>query len=227
MFDNSVFLAVNAFARQTPWLHGFLLGYADEGFLSFAVLMVAGWWLARRAADVRRMAAALWTPIATLLAVAVNQPLVALFHEPRPFVAYHHILVLGHHGADPGFPSDHATMAGAAAAGLFLVSRRLGAFTAFAALLMAFARVYVADHYPRDVAAGLVLGAVVCLLGFLVLRRLLVRLVEWLAGTRVRPLVLCRRAYPVYVPQSSASSSSAPGSSAVADSSGSSSARIR
>lgn len=194
VFDSGWFLVVNAFARQTPWLHGFLLGYANDGVVLFALLMLTGWWLARRAADVRRMAAALWTPVGTLAAVAVNQPLVALFHEPRPFVAYHHILVLAHHNADPGFPSDHATMAGAAAAGLFLVSRRLGLLTGLAALLMAFARVYVADHYLRDVAAGLVLGVVVALVGFLAVHRLLVWFVAWLARTPVRPLVVRRQA---------------------------------
>lgn len=194
VFDSGLFFAVNAFARQTPWLHGLLLGYANYGVVVFAVLMLVGWWLARRAADLGRMAAALWTPLGTLLAVAVNQPLVALFHEPRPFVTYHHVLVLAHHSADPGFPSDHATMAGAAAVGLFLVSRRLGAVTAVAALLMAFARVYVADHYPHDVAAGLVLGAVVCLVVFLAVRRLLIWLVAWLARTPVRPLLVRRQA---------------------------------
>lgn len=194
MSDTGLFLAVNEFARQTPWLHAFLLGYANDGVVLFALLMLAGWWLARRASDIRRMAAALWTPVATLLALAVNQPLVALVHEPRPFVAQHGILVLAHHSVDPGFPSDHATMAGAAAAGLFLVSRRLGLFTALAALLMAFARVYVADHYPQDVAVGLVLGAVVCLVGFLVVRRLLVWLVARLVRTPARPLLVRRQA---------------------------------
>jgi membrane-associated phospholipid phosphatase len=60
---------------------------------------------------------------------------------------------------DFSFPSDHATVAGAVAAGLFLVNRRLGLIAIIAALAMAFARVYVGAHYPGDVAAGLVLGA--------------------------------------------------------------------
>ena len=65
------------------------------------------------------------------------------------------ILVLAHRSADFSFPSDHAVMAGAVAAGLWFVSRRLGIIAAIAAVVMAFARVYIAAHYPQDVAAGL------------------------------------------------------------------------
>src|SRR6266545_4046605 len=54
-----------------------------------------------------------------------------------------------------------ATMAGAVAVGLWIVHRRLGIVAAMAAVLMAFTRVYIAAHYPADVAAGLLLGGVV------------------------------------------------------------------
>jgi membrane-associated phospholipid phosphatase len=64
-------------------------------------------------------------------------------------------------------------MAGAAAAGLWLVSRRLGAVATVAAVVMAFARVYIAAHYPWDVVGGLLLGAAVSLLGWALLHRLL------------------------------------------------------
>jgi undecaprenyl-diphosphatase len=50
------------------------------------------------------MAAALWAPAATLVAVGVNQPIVALVDEPRPYTALPHILVLADRSADPSFP---------------------------------------------------------------------------------------------------------------------------
>ena len=68
------------------------------------------------------------------------------------------------------------------AAGLLLFSRSLGLVAAAAAVLMAFSRVYVAAHYPWDVLAGLALGALVAVVGWLLLRRLLVALVAWLRG---------------------------------------------
>jgi len=60
---------------------------------------------------------------------------------------------------DPGLPSDHAVMAGAATVGLWLVHRRLGALAASAAVVMGFARVYVGAHYPKYVLVGFMLGA--------------------------------------------------------------------
>jgi undecaprenyl-diphosphatase len=182
---------VNAFARDTGWLHAPVLAYASYGVVLFGLLLVTGWWLARDHGP-RAMAAALWAGAATLLAVALNQPLVRHFHEARPYTTHPHLLVLAHRSTDGSFPSDHAVMAGAAAAGLWLVDRRLGAVATVAAAVMAGARVYIAAHYPHDVLAGLVVGAAVALLGWAILRRLLTRLVEALTGTALRPLLASR-----------------------------------
>ena len=151
---------VNEFARDTGWLHAPLLAYASYGVLLFGLLLVLGWWLARDRGP-RVMAAALWAGAATLLAVAVNQPLVRSFHEARPYTVHPHLLVLAHRSSDGSFPSDHAVMAGAAAAGLWVVDRRLGVVATVAAVLMAGSRVYIAAHYPHDVVVGLVVGAAV------------------------------------------------------------------
>ena len=187
--NTSLFLSVNNFARATPCLHGPLSLFANDGIVVFAGLLVAGWWIARRDGDPTRMTAALWAALGTLLAVAVNQPLVALVNEQRPYDALTGILVLATPTTDPGFPSDHATMVGAVAAGLFMVSRKLGV-VALAALLMAFSRVYIAAHYPLDVAAGLLLGAGATLAGWVLLGRVLIRVVERAESTRLRPLLV-------------------------------------
>jgi undecaprenyl-diphosphatase len=100
-----------------------------------------------------------------------------------------HVVLLVPASADPSFPSDHATMAGAVAAGLWLVSRRLGVVALAAAMLMAFARVYVGAHYPIDVVVGLVFGAVVVLAGSVPTRPLLIVLVGVVARSPFRPLI--------------------------------------
>jgi len=172
--DAGDFLLVNRFARRTHWLHGFMTAYAGFlGITTLALLLLAGLWLSRRRGDPRALAAAVWAGIGGLVAVAVNQPIVAAVAERRPFTSIPHVLLLVPHAADYGFPSDHATLAGAAAAGLCLVERRLGVAAWAAAVLLAFARVYVGVHYPHDVAAGLALGAAVVLLGWLVARPML------------------------------------------------------
>jgi membrane-associated phospholipid phosphatase len=183
-------LAINAFARSTPWLQPLMQFYATAGgFVVFAELMLAGWWLARRRPNLGAVAAALWTPVGMLLALAINQPISAMFAERRPYLMYPNLLSMAQHSLAPGFPSDHAVLAGAVTATLFLVSRQLGCWTALAAALMAFARVYIAEAYPSDVLIGLLLGAVISLVGYLVVRVVLVRLLRMADPTIFRPLI--------------------------------------
>ena len=181
---DALFGEVNELARDTPWLHGPAVAFANFGIVLFALLLLAGWWFAR-GQSARAMAAALTAPLSTLVAVAINQPIISHVAEARPYVAHPHILLLVSASADPSFPSDHATMAGAVAAGLWLVSWRLGLVTSALALLMAVTRVYVGAHYPQDVVAGLALGAVVALVVWLILRIPMTRLVESLRQTRL------------------------------------------
>jgi membrane-associated phospholipid phosphatase len=177
--DDRLMLAVNSLARHTGWLHAPVLFYASYGVVLFAALLLAGVLLARRRST-RDLAAAGWACLATLLAVVLNQPVGHLFAEARPYAAHPGLLRLADPTRDFSFPSDHAVMAGAVAAGLLLVSRRLGMVAVAAAVLMAFARVYIAAHYPWDVLAGLALGAAVAVVGWVLLRRPLISLVGWL-----------------------------------------------
>ena len=66
---------------------------------------------------------------------------------------------------DWSFPSNHATMAGALAVTTLLLSRRLGLVALPLAVLAAFSRVFVGVHYPHDVVAGVLLGALVAATG--------------------------------------------------------------
>lgn len=80
----------------------------------------------------------------------------------RPFV-----LGLGQqwldHSAGPGFPSMHATMAAAWAAGLtaFAPLQRRWVWATVCipiALAIAFSRVYLGVHFPSDIALGILIG---------------------------------------------------------------------
>jgi undecaprenyl-diphosphatase len=187
------FRDVNDFAKQTSWLHGVLSSYATYGVELFGGLLVVGYLVARSSGSLSRVASALWAAGGMGVAIALNQVVAHAADEPRPFVALPNVLTLVHHSADPGFPSDHAVMAGAVAAGLYFVSRLLGWIASAAAILIAFARVYIGVHYPQDVLAGLALGAVVVLLLGLLLRPALLWLLTVMARSPLRLVVTSHR----------------------------------
>lgn len=188
--NTALFEQVNSLAVATPWLHQLMLGYATYGVAIFALLLLAGWWSARRSADSQSVAVSVTAGIGTLLAVAVNQPIVDTVAERRPYSTLPGILVLVHRSSDFAFPSDHAVMAAAAATGLLFVSLRLGLLAWGAAVLIGFARVYIAAHYPADVAAGFAVGVAVAVLVRAVAVRPLARAVAALGDTRLRPVLL-------------------------------------
>lgn len=179
--DDRLLMSVNAFARHTPWLQAPMLGYATYGVLLFGALLLLGL-LSTRHDVSRRLAASGWAALATLISLALNQPLGHLFHEARPYATHPQMLRLADVTTDFSFPSDHAVMAGAVAARLLMVNRRLGVLASILAALLAFARVYIGAHYPWDVVAGLALGAIVAVGGWWALHRPLTALTQWLRG---------------------------------------------
>lgn len=187
--DGGDFRVINDFARDSGWLHGFMADYATWGVALFALFLAGGWWIARSRRDVAALAAVVWAGLGTLVAVWVNQFIGHTVAEARPYNSLPHVLVLIARSHDFSFASDHATMAGAVAAGLLYVDRRLGVAAWCAAIVLAFARVYVGVHYPHDVIAGLGLGAAVIVVGRIVAQPLFRVILTRLVATPLRPLL--------------------------------------
>lgn len=189
MSNDDLFRAINGLARHTSWLNTPARAFATSGgILLFGVLLFVGWWVARGHGPAV-MAAAIWAPVGVVLATVVNRPVTEALGWPAPSESTPHIVMLLHRTADTTSPSTHATLAGACVIGLYLVRERLGLVALIAALLLGLARVYVGLHYPSDAVAGLVLGAVVSGIGFVLFKGLLVQLVTRLRTTPLRPLV--------------------------------------
>ncbi|NNN03463.1 MAG: phosphatase PAP2 family protein [Acidimicrobiaceae bacterium] len=196
LVDTRIFRWVNQLAVSTPALHASAAWYAVYGIGLFAlVLLVTLWWA--RAGSPRALASALWAGVGTIVVVGLNQIVVAGVHRLRPYWALSHVEVLVARTHDFSFPSDHAVTAGAVAAGVWLVARRMGSLplrrlalvTILAALLLAADRIYVGVHYPGDVVAGLAEGALLMVTGEWLSRRPLEDLVTNLRRSRLRVLV--------------------------------------
>jgi membrane-associated phospholipid phosphatase len=189
--DDGWYRGMTAFAQYTGWLQPIMVAYTILGLVALGALVALGWWTARRAANRAALAAVLWTGIATCVSVALGLGLKQVFAETRPCLALAHVTTVQPcpGPTDYSFPSDHATVATALAAGIYLVNRRLGALAAILALLEGFSRVYLGQHYPHDVAAAIVLSTLVVFAGWPLARRPLTRLLERLEGTVMRPLL--------------------------------------
>jgi undecaprenyl-diphosphatase len=160
--DGSAYLDVVHTAQHAPvWLDRLISGYSTYGLALSAGLMLLGWWHARRH-DQERAVQALAVPLITLGAFAVSSLLKLVVREDRPCQSLHVVTLEACPApGDWSFPSNHATLAAAAAVALWFVSRRLGLAATAVALTMATSRVWVGAHYPHGIAAGLADGVVV------------------------------------------------------------------
>jgi membrane-associated phospholipid phosphatase len=191
--DGSLYRWFNRLADRTSWAHGVAKFYANNGIVVFGVLIVLVYVLAWRHDDHHGVAAAVWSGGAALVALLVGQLVGGPIDRARPYETMSNVHVLIDRTTDFSFPSDHALVAGAVAVGLLFADRRWGIVACVAAFLMALARVYVGAHYPGDVAAGLVFGAVVAVAGGYLLVPVLSRAVDRLVRTPLRPLFSARR----------------------------------
>ncbi|WP_042404898.1 phosphatase PAP2 family protein [Streptacidiphilus carbonis] len=188
--DGSLFTSITNFARDTKWLNTPVALWTNAGLGVFAVLMLMGWWNARRR-DTRTMTLALATPVAVVVAFAVAEVAKKLVAEVRPCYSLPHDYFVGACPApsDYAFPSGHTTVAAATVAALFLLDRRLSAIAAAFALLEGFTRVYVGAHYPHDVIGAALIALPLAYLASLVLGRIAVPLVARLRTGVLQPVL--------------------------------------
>ncbi|MFE2884229.1 phosphatase PAP2 family protein [Streptomyces graminifolii] len=189
--DGEAYTDVVDSAHHAPsWLDGAVSTWSTYGLAVFAVLMVVGWWRARRVGAEAAMTA-LAVPVVVVVAFGIDSLLKSAVRETRPCRSLRVVTLEACPApGDWSFPSNHATIAAAAAVALFFVSRLLGAVAAVAALAMALSRVWVGVHYPHDVVAGVAVGALLAFGAMALLRRRPESLARRITAGRLRPLLV-------------------------------------
>ncbi|WP_405797512.1 phosphatase PAP2 family protein [Streptomyces sp. NBC_01506] len=168
--DVSLLYDINGLAKSAPgWFDRGMEFVGEYGIMLALVLLALWcWWSVRRRGSaedsVAAVAGLLWAPLAAGVALLVNIPIREFVGRDRPFVDHRGLDVLVAGKTDFSFVSDHATMAMALGAGIFVAHRGFGLAAIGLALVEGFSRVYMGVHYPTDVIGGFALGTAVVLL---------------------------------------------------------------
>ncbi len=156
-FDLALFAWMSAGSSPNPWLLAFMSKLAQNGpLLCVAILAVIAW--RKPSLRIYLLATLAACGVASLLA----QALATAIDLPRPFMLGLSPDYIAH-GARGAMPSAHATVMFTMAFAL-LFRRGLRSWGLAAAAVAAgtgFARVFVGVHFPFDIVAGLLLGALI------------------------------------------------------------------
>lgn len=168
--DLQLFRLINNLAGRNAFLDSLARLLVNEYFLTttMALILVIFWFEGQdRDQRERNQRAILRALVALLLANIILKLCNLIYFRPRPFVD-HEVNLLFYHPTDSSFPSNPATVGFSVAIAIWLYNRRLGASLLVLATLFGLSRIYCGVHYPLDVIAGALLGA---LSAYLVVRK--------------------------------------------------------
>lgn len=146
--------AINGLAGSVDWVDSVMKFASNYAVPVFAVVLLLMWFFGKEYTKTT----VVYSAISGVVGIIINVIISKIYFEPRPFVTHDDINVLVEHASDASFPSDHTTGALALAFAIALRNKKLGFIMMIFALLTGFSRIYIGNHYPGDVLAGIVVG---------------------------------------------------------------------
>jgi undecaprenyl-diphosphatase len=171
--DEAAFYAING-AAGSPALDTLMLVLSARATWAVIGVALVGAALWRRRGDLLRLVLAIGLAIA-LADLVTYQVLKPTFARERPC---HQLvgqirLLQPSCGSDYGFPSNHAANGMAIATAVAVVTRHRSALVvALIAALVGLSRIYLGAHFPGDVLAGFVVGALIGVAAAWLVRRI-------------------------------------------------------
>lgn len=165
-FDGAVFELLGCISRRSQDFDLFVCQISNNDLIKGGILAALLWWCWGRQAERQDGLPAMRMLVGALIAVAMGRILqMVLPYRMRPMHADLPELTLPH-GVDTAglvgwssFPSDHAVLFFAIAAGIWHFHRTAGAVAfVWTAVVICFPRVYMGLHYPTDILVGMVVG---------------------------------------------------------------------
>lgn len=180
--DEKLFLWINGIAGEFSPLDNAMEWVVSDYLVpvTLALSLVAFWFLgrdkeARKRNQIGMFVALTSMGLSSLSVLIIN----AAYFRPRPFdVEGLDVTLLFYRPTDSSFPANPIAASVGIAAAVWAINRRLGGAMLVAVGLYGFARVYAGVHYPLDIVAGALIGAVMTVLVFK-LRDLLEPLLTW------------------------------------------------
>ena len=109
------------------------------------------------------------TVLAGGIAFALSRIAGHLYYDPRPFVT-EHLKPLIPHGADNGFPSDHALLTMALTAITYFFNKKIASLMLVLTIVVGVARILAKVHSPLDIGGGWVFGIIGAVCGYYLMR---------------------------------------------------------
>lgn len=191
-FDTAILLFLNRFSRLSWTLDHAIVFVSESNLLKGGALVATLWslWFVAEQQRERVRGHVIGTIAAALVAIAVARTLALTLpfrlrpiHDPRLDFTAPWGVREGLMESWSAFPSDHAVLFFALAAGMMHVSWNVGLLAAaWAFFVIALPRMYLGLHYPTDILVGAVLGAMIAVVinHRLVLQRLMQPVRFWI-----------------------------------------------